>query len=103
VKTRLAEAGYGDVHLRCGDGYWGWPEAAPFDAVMITCGAPRVPEPLIEQLKTGGRIVLPLGRPPHSLSLVRFRKTSRGLVKDSRGAVSFVPMRGRVERPPEEK
>ncbi|HEM46220.1 MAG TPA: protein-L-isoaspartate(D-aspartate) O-methyltransferase, partial [Alphaproteobacteria bacterium] len=59
--ARLAEQGYGRVHVRCGDGTLGWPEAAPFDAIVVAAGGPRVPASLREQLAIGGRLVIPVG------------------------------------------
>jgi protein-L-isoaspartate(D-aspartate) O-methyltransferase len=59
-KTRLKRLGYKNIHVRAGDGYKGWPNAAPFDAVVVTCGADHVPEPLFEQLKPGGRMIIPV-------------------------------------------
>lgn len=103
ARRRLEELGYRNVHIRCGDGYSGWPDAAPFDCVIITCGAPRLPEPLVEQTKTGGRIVVPLGTPPDELTLCRLTKMGKGLRGESFGGVLFVPMRGRVEHPPHKK
>jgi protein-L-isoaspartate(D-aspartate) O-methyltransferase len=59
--ARLQRLGYTNVEVRAVDGYQGWPEAAPFDAIMLTAAAPRIPEPLKQQLKDGGRLVLPVG------------------------------------------
>ena len=61
ARARLPRLGYRNVQVRAGDGYRGWPEAAPFDAIMVTAAAPRIPEPLKRQLKDGGRLVLPVG------------------------------------------
>src|SRR5204863_2002950 len=55
------ELGYNNIHTRVGDGYEGWPEAAPFDAIIVTCAPQKIPQPLIDQLKDGGRMVIPLG------------------------------------------
>ncbi|HEY0130498.1 MAG TPA: protein-L-isoaspartate(D-aspartate) O-methyltransferase, partial [Allosphingosinicella sp.] len=62
AKARLAELGYADVEVRGGDGYAGWPERAPFDRIIVTAGASHVPQPLIDQLRTGGKIVIPVGK-----------------------------------------
>lgn len=59
----LGELGYGRVHVRCGDGFAGWPEAAPFDAILVTACAEEVPRPLVEQLSPDGRLIIPIGRP----------------------------------------
>src|SRR5262245_11717614 len=61
ARIRLERLGYHNVHVRAGDGFYGWPEAAPFDAVVVTCGADHVPEALFEQLKPGAKMVIPVG------------------------------------------
>lgn len=91
---RLQRLGY-DVHVRAGDGYLGWPEAAPFDAILVTAAAPRVPEPLVEQLAVGGRLVIPLGETFQQL--VVFRKTAEALWQETVIPVRFVPMTGQVQ------
>jgi protein-L-isoaspartate(D-aspartate) O-methyltransferase len=90
----LADLGYRNVHVRIGDGYDGWPEAAPFDAIMITAAPERIPQPLLDQLKPGGRLVLPLGAGVQDLVVVT--KTDRGIVREVVAPVRFVPMTGKV-------
>jgi protein-L-isoaspartate(D-aspartate) O-methyltransferase len=88
----LAELGYGKVHVRAGDGYRGWPEAAPFDAVIVTAAPDHVPQPLIDQLKVGGRLVIPVGT--YSQELLVITKTPQGTETRSAIPVRFVPMTG---------
>ncbi len=92
---RLKELGFNNVHVKCGDGFLGWPEAAPFDAIIITCAPPEVPKPLIEQLDDGGRLIVPLGENFQMLTL--FKKTGDKLVKTGIAPVRFVPMKGIIE------
>ncbi|MBW2458084.1 MAG: protein-L-isoaspartate(D-aspartate) O-methyltransferase [Deltaproteobacteria bacterium] len=90
AKTRLARLGYGNVHVRIGDGYQGWPEHAPFDRVILTAAPPQMPQALVRQLVRGGIIVAPVGETAQDL--VRWTKGSGGLTKETLGAVRFVPM-----------
>jgi len=92
AKARLAKLGYANVEVRAGDGYEGWPEAAPFDAIMVTAGAEQVPRPLVEQLKPGGRMVIPVG-PVHSVQeLMVVEKRADGSVAQRKVIpVRFVP------------
>lgn len=89
---RLARLGYGNVNVRAGDGYLGWPEAAPFDAIVVTAGADHVPPPLVEQLAPGGRMIIPVG-PVDGVQYLRvLTKNPDGTVDDrSVLPVRFVP------------
>jgi protein-L-isoaspartate(D-aspartate) O-methyltransferase len=89
------EVGYKNIHTRVGDGYEGWPEAAPFDAIIVTCAPTKIPQPLVDQLKEGGRMVIPLGdRVTQSVWLV-IKKDGK-LVKRELKPTLFVPMTGRA-------
>jgi protein-L-isoaspartate(D-aspartate) O-methyltransferase len=92
----LAELGYGNAHVRCGDGYGGWPDAAPFAGVIVTAAPERIPEPLIEQLAVGARMVIPLGDFYQQLMVIK--KTDDGVEERSVIPVRFVPMTGEIER-----
>ena len=94
----LRDLGYDNIHVSQGDGSFGWPEAAPFDAIILTCAAPRVPERLLEQLKDKGRMVLPLGRDPFFQSLVLIIKDGDEFEQRMITGVVFVPMTGEIER-----
>ncbi len=97
ARQRLERLGYRNVEVRAGDGYKGWGERAPFDAIMVTAGADEVPPPLLEQLKPGGRMVIPVG-PADSLQyLTLIEKKADGSIRSRRIApVRFVPFtRGR--------
>jgi len=94
--VRLERMGYSNVTVRVGDGYAGWPGRAPFDGILVTCGAEHIPPPLIEQLKPGGVMVIPVG-PVHDVQeLIEVRKSADGEVtRRSVMPVRFVPMTGR--------
>ena len=97
---RLKRLRFANVSVRAGDGYLGWPEAAPYDAIIVTAGAARVPAPLLEQLKPGGTLVMPIGPQWALEQLVVIRKAPDGrLASCSMGAALFVPLTGRGERP----
>ncbi len=90
-KKRLQELGYNNVVVRHGDGYNGWPDKAPFDAIMVTAGAESIPQPLLDQLKIGGRMIIPVG--PHNAvrQLVLVIKKKDRIVKKNVMPVRFVP------------
>jgi protein-L-isoaspartate(D-aspartate) O-methyltransferase len=94
AKLRLRKLGYRKVQVRAGDGYVGWPEAAPFDAILVTCGAEHVPEPLFHQLKVGGRMVIPMGDRSSEQWLRVLRKGQKGeRLSQDLIPVRFVPLR----------
>ena len=95
--AELKQLGYANVHLRAGDGYLGWPEAAPFDAIIVTCAPEQQPQPLIEQLRDGGRMIIPIW-PDGDQKLVLFHKQGRQLEERAVLPVRFVPMTGRAQR-----
>jgi protein-L-isoaspartate(D-aspartate) O-methyltransferase len=93
ARARLRRLGYRDVRVRHGDGYAGWPDAAPFDAIVVTAGADSIPPPLIDQLAPGGRLVMPVGDPWTDQRLVLLEKDASGRIA-SRDLlpVRFVPL-----------
>ena len=91
-----AEGYRGRVQIRAGDGYRGWPEEAPFDAVVVTAAAPRVPPPLLDQLRVGGRLVIPVGEYWQTLEV--HRRTEAGFERERVSDVRFVPMTGEVRQ-----
>ena len=95
----LKRLGCTNVHTRVGDGYQGWPEAAPFDSIIVTCAPEQVPQPLIDQLKHGGRIIIPVG-PTWKQELVLLRKRGGKLEQQAVMPVSFVPMTGQAGENP---
>ena len=97
--AKLKELGYNNVTVKYGDGYFGWEEAAPFDAIIITAAVNHIPPPLIKQLKAGGRMILPLGSTVFSQTLTLVTKDEKGeLAVEQLGAVAFVPMTGEAQK-----
>ena len=89
----LARLGYQNVTVRAGDGYKGWPEHAPFDAIIVTAAAPKIPPPLLQQLKPGGRLVMPVGGQAGAQSLMLIEKGRDGrIARQSVVGVRFVPL-----------
>jgi protein-L-isoaspartate(D-aspartate) O-methyltransferase len=94
---RLRKLGYTSVRVKAGDGYFGWPEHAPFDGIIVTCAAGHVPPPLIQQLKPGGRMIIPVGDAFLNQFLVLVTKDPDGRVRSEQLIpVVFVPMTGRA-------
>jgi len=93
ARVVLDRLGYKNVAIKVYDGTYGWKETAPFDAIVVTAGSPDVPSALVDQLKDGGRLVIPVGE-RHSQQLVRMMKTSRGIVTEKSVPCIFVPLIG---------
>lgn len=92
--STLKSLGYKNIHVRVGDGFLGWPEAAPFQAIIVTCAPEEAPRPLIQQLADGGRLVIPVGEQGRAQMLRRYIKTEKGVFPKDLGEVYFVPMLG---------
>jgi protein-L-isoaspartate(D-aspartate) O-methyltransferase len=91
----LKRLGYNNVSVRIGDGYKGWPEYAPFDAIIVTCAPDRIPQPLVDQLRDGGRMVIPVGETGNQ-SLYLLQKHGQTIEQRAILAVRFVPMTGKM-------
>ena len=98
AKETLARLGYRNVSVTAGDGFFGWEERGRFDAILITAAAEKIPEPLWDQLREQGLLVMPLGEPRREQRLVRVRKVGGKQQVENVTAVVFVPMTGAVER-----
>ena len=97
AKARLHALGYQNIEIRSGDGYLGWPEHAPYDGIIVTAAAPHIPEPLIEQLKPGGRLVIPVGQPFSGQELIVVEKGREGHTHRRQVLpVAFVPLTRRT-------
>ncbi len=95
ARERMARLGYRNVHVIHGDGTLGWPEHAPYDAIVVAAGGPKVPQALLDQLAPGGRLVIPIGPDPRTQSLVRVRRRPDGTyAREDLGGVRFVPLIG---------
>jgi len=95
-ENNLKRLGYTNVTVKCGDGYQGWKEHAPFDAIIVTAAPDHIPQPLVEQLKVGGRLVIPVGDRWQELMLIT--KTEQGVTKKTIFPVRFVPMTGEAQK-----
>ena len=91
----LQKLNYYNVHVKVGDGYKGWPEAAPFDAIIVTAAPDHIPQPLVDQLKINGRMMIPVGE--FSQDLILLERTEKGIERKRKIPVRFVPMTGEAE------
>ena len=98
ARSVLGTLGYKNIHFRTGDGYQGWPESAPFDGIIVTAAPDHIPQPLIDQLATGGRLIIPVGRGEQELMLLE--KGPQGVTRRSTIPVRFVPMTGKAQQGP---
>jgi protein-L-isoaspartate(D-aspartate) O-methyltransferase len=93
----LRELGYDNIQLRCGDGYLGWPEQAPFDAILVAAAPDHIPGALVDQLTIGGRLIIPVGKFSQTLMVIE-KRDDGSVTQRSLGPVAFVPMTGRARR-----
>jgi protein-L-isoaspartate(D-aspartate) O-methyltransferase len=98
AEERLAALGYKNIHVKYGDGYFGWAEHSPFDVIMITAAASQIPQPLLDQLKEGGRLVMPLGSTRLYQEFTVVKKEKGKYTKKELGGVVFVPMTGEAQK-----
>jgi len=98
AEKRFRELGYKNVKVKYADGYLGWEEYAPFDAIIITASANHIPPPLIRQIKEGGRLIIPLGNTVYYQTLTLLTKKKGDLDVEQMGSVAFVPMIGEAEK-----
>jgi protein-L-isoaspartate(D-aspartate) O-methyltransferase len=98
AKALLKDLGYEQIQVRIGDGYEGWPEEAPFDRIIVTCAPDQIPQPIVDQLAPGGRIVIPVGKQNASQYMVTVFKNKKGnITSETHYPVRFVPMTGKVQ------
>ncbi len=96
ARHQLSELNYDNITIQCGDGYQGWPDHAPFDVIVVTAAPNHVPEPLKEQLKIGGRLIIPVGE--HYQELLSITRTGKDVFTSTKEIpVRFVPMTGRAQ------
>jgi protein-L-isoaspartate(D-aspartate) O-methyltransferase len=94
AQNRLQQLQINNVSLRCGDGTMGWEIYAPFDGILVAAGGPTMPEPLLGQLKLGGKLVIPIGQTQQTQRLIRVTRTNRGFETEDQGSCAFVPLIG---------
>jgi protein-L-isoaspartate(D-aspartate) O-methyltransferase len=94
AQTRIRQLGIYNATVKCFDGTLGWATHAPYDGILVAAGGPNVPEPLVTQLKVGGRLVVPIGDTRESQRLIRVTKTATGSTQEDHGACAFVPLIG---------
>lgn len=94
AQERLQKLGFHNVTLRCADGTNGWDVYAPFDGILVAAGSPDLPQPLLQQLKIGGKLVIPIGQDAKTQNLIRVTRTPKGFQTEDFGACSFVPLIG---------
>jgi len=97
ASSRLTRLGYSNAHVKAGDGYQGWPEVAPFDAIIVTCAPDKVPQPLTQQLKENGRMIVPVGTGLDQ-QLFLMEKKDGQLAQTAILPVRFVPMIGEITK-----
>ena len=98
AKEILRQIGFTNIQFKVGDGFFGWEEKGPFDAIVVTAAAPKIPEPLWRQLREGGRLVMPLGEEGQTQRLVRVRRVAgRQVIEDITGVI-FVPLTGAIRK-----
>lgn len=95
AEQRLRDLGFRNVTLKAGDGTAGWDVYHPFDAMLVAAGGPSIPEPLVRQLKVGGRLVIPIGEGQRSQNLIRVTRTAAGYTQENFGPCAFVPLIGK--------
>ena len=98
ASARLARLGYANAHVKAGDGYQGWAEVAPFDAIIVTCAPDKIPAPLTQQLKDGGRMLVPVGTTMMDQQLYLLEKKNGALAQTAILPVRFVPMTGEAAK-----
>ena len=98
ARSDLSKLGYTNIRVKCGDGFLGWQEHAPYDGIIVTCAPETVPQPLLEQLKVGGRLVIPLGPQWRWQWLKVFTRTPSGFDEERIAEVRFVPMLGESQK-----
>jgi len=98
ARRRLESLGYKNVTVRCGDGYKGWPEKAPFDVIVVAAAPDHVPQPLVDQLAIGGRMVIPVGQTYYQTLMLLEKQADGSVIRRSVAPVAFVPMTGQAQQ-----